>query len=304
MRSTSRATASGTRRGKSRSSTSWGLNTRWSSGRRCRRRSWPARSAGPTRSLPDRATPASCSRRASSMTTRRRWTRRWPSTTPTRLASTTRSGCFATRRSTSSSATSRRSPSTSPRPWAFRPSPLRNFTWDWIYETHPGFADRAPHVLESIRRAYRRATRALELPFGAGFDVFPRVQRVPLVARRPTRARAVTRAHFGLPATGRVALLSFGGYGLPSLDLAAVDCLGDWTIVTTDRTAYRGRDGRGHRRVRGRVHRRRALRRSGRRRGRRDHQARLRHHRRVHFLGHGDAVHVARIVPRVRPARV
>jgi len=113
---------------------------------------------------------------------------------------------------------------------------IGNFTWDWIYETHPGFRDRAPHVLESIRLAYGRATRALELPFGAGFDVFPRVQRVPLVARRPTRGRVVTRAHFGLPSTGRVALLSFGGYGLPSLDLAAVDCLGDWTVVTTDRT--------------------------------------------------------------------
>ena len=46
----------------------------------------------------------------------------------------------------------------------------------------------------------------------------------------------MTRTHFGLPASGRVALLSFGGYGLPSLDVSAVDCLGDWTIVTTDRT--------------------------------------------------------------------
>jgi hypothetical protein len=113
---------------------------------------------------------------------------------------------------------------------------IANFTWDWIYETHPGFADRAPHVLDAIRRAYAKATRGFELPFGAGFGVFPHVERVPLVARRPTRSRAAARAHFGLPASGRVALLSFGGYGLPSLDLAAVDCLDDWTIVTTDRT--------------------------------------------------------------------
>jgi L-arabinokinase len=40
-----------------------------------------------------------------------------------------------------------------------------------------------------------------------------------------------------LPATGRVALLSFGGYGLPNLDLSSVDCLNEWTIVTTDRIA-------------------------------------------------------------------
>ena len=114
---------------------------------------------------------------------------------------------------------------------------IGNFTWHWIYETHPGFTDRASHVLAAIRRSYARATLALQLPFGAGFDVFPRARRVPLVARRPTQGRAATRAYFGLPAHRRVALLSFGGYGMPSLKLAALDCLDDWTIVTTDRTS-------------------------------------------------------------------
>jgi hypothetical protein len=113
---------------------------------------------------------------------------------------------------------------------------VANFTWDWIYETHPGFAARAPGVLDTIRNGYRQATLALELPFGAGFGIFPRVRRVPLVARRPTRSRAETRARFGLPARGRVVLLSFGGYGMPALNLARADCRPDWTIVTTDRT--------------------------------------------------------------------
>jgi hypothetical protein len=114
---------------------------------------------------------------------------------------------------------------------------IGNFTWHWIYETHPGFAERASGVLDTIRQSYGRATLALQLPFGAGFDVFPRVRRVPLVARRPTQTKAATRAHFGLPASGHVALLSFGGYGMPSLDLSATDCLDEWTIVTTDRTS-------------------------------------------------------------------
>jgi hypothetical protein len=114
---------------------------------------------------------------------------------------------------------------------------VANFTWDWIYETHPGFAEQAADVLDLIRSAYRRATLALELPFGAGFDVFPAVRRVPLVARRSTRDRAAARAHFGLPAGGRVGLLSFGGYGMPTLDLGRVDCRPEWTIVTTDRSA-------------------------------------------------------------------
>ena len=58
---------------------------------------------------------------------------------------------------------------------------------------------------------------------------------VPLIARRPTRNRADTRAHFDIASDRPAALLSFGGYGLPSLDFARVDCLDAWTIVTTDR---------------------------------------------------------------------
>ena len=114
---------------------------------------------------------------------------------------------------------------------------IANFTWDWIYETHPGFLPVGQEILETIRTAYRSATLALELPFAGGFDLFAVVRPLPLVARRPTQGRTVTRRHFGLPETGRIALLSFGGYGLPELDLAAIDCRDHWTIATTDQTS-------------------------------------------------------------------
>lgn len=114
---------------------------------------------------------------------------------------------------------------------------IANFTWDWIYETHAGMAEAAPDLVPRMRASYRHATLALELPFSAGFDVFARVQPLPLVARRATRGRADTRAHFGLDPGRPTALLSFGGYGLPTLDLSSIDCLADWTIVTTDRIA-------------------------------------------------------------------
>jgi L-arabinokinase len=111
---------------------------------------------------------------------------------------------------------------------------ISNFTWDWIYETHPGFLPAGEAVVAEIRGCYQRAHLALELPFSGGFDVFPHVERLPLVARRPTRSRRDTRAFFDLPAKGRAALLSFGGYGLASLDLSTIDCAPGWTIVTTD----------------------------------------------------------------------
>ncbi len=116
---------------------------------------------------------------------------------------------------------------------------IANFTWDWVYETHPGFAAAAPWLLPRLRQAYATATRALELPFGAGFGVFGEVQRIPLVCRRAARSRQETRQHFGIALDRPAALLSFGGYGMPSLDLASLDCLDTWTVVTTDRSTSR-----------------------------------------------------------------
>ncbi len=112
---------------------------------------------------------------------------------------------------------------------------ISNFTWDWIYETHPGMVDAAPWLLRLIRQAYAKATLALELPFSGGFEVFPNRRHLPLVARRPTQPRRETRAYFGLPEDRPAVLLSFGGYGLPELDLHTLDCLDTWTVVTTDR---------------------------------------------------------------------
>jgi L-arabinokinase len=118
---------------------------------------------------------------------------------------------------------------------------ISNFTWDWIYETHPGMIDAAPWLPDRLRQSYRTATLALELPYSGGFEVFPRRLPVPLVAPRPTQSREDTRRHFGLPLDRPVALLSFGGYGLPGgIDFARIDCLDAWTIATTDRTRREG----------------------------------------------------------------
>jgi hypothetical protein len=116
---------------------------------------------------------------------------------------------------------------------------LGNFTWDWIYETHPGMTDAAPWLVPLLRESYAKAHGALEMPFSGGFDVFPARQTIPLVARRPAHKRDDTRRHFNIPLDRPAALLSFGGYGIPSLDLARVDCQ-EWSIVATDRILPRG----------------------------------------------------------------
>jgi len=113
---------------------------------------------------------------------------------------------------------------------------ISNFTWDWIYEDYAALRD-APGLLARLRDAYRQATFALQLPMAGGFEVFNDVRAIPFVARHATRLRDETRAHFGVPLDKPAALLSFGGYGLPRLRLADLDCLGEWTIITTDRAS-------------------------------------------------------------------
>ena len=112
---------------------------------------------------------------------------------------------------------------------------LANFTWDWIYEWYGEALRDAPNLLAEIRRSYRHASRALELPLSGGFEVFPRVTRIPFIARRSTRARADARRLVGLDSQRPVALLSFGGYGLQRLAVEQLDCLDEWTVLLTDR---------------------------------------------------------------------
>lgn len=113
---------------------------------------------------------------------------------------------------------------------------IANFTWDWIYEWQPMLKD-ASWLLERIRASYQRATMALRLPFSPPLTPFPRVEPIPLIARVSRTPRHVTRERLGIAPDRRVALLSFGGYGLQRLSVAGLDCLDDWTVVMTDRIA-------------------------------------------------------------------
>lgn len=97
---------------------------------------------------------------------------------------------------------------------------LGNFSWDWIYGH---LAPREPALGEAAavaRDAYGRAALLLRLPFAGDLGAFPRVEDVPLVARRPQLPKGEARRRLDL-GTEPVVLLSFGGPGLPGIDLGA-----------------------------------------------------------------------------------
>ena len=109
---------------------------------------------------------------------------------------------------------------------------LSNFSWDWIYRymsaRHPGLAEAA----DWAAAAYRRCGLLLQLPFAGDLSAFPRREEIPLVARQPTMSRNEARRRLGLP-KGPLALISFGGLGLPRFDPSVLRHVTGWNFVVT-----------------------------------------------------------------------
>jgi hypothetical protein len=117
---------------------------------------------------------------------------------------------------------------------------LGNFTWDWIYDGYREWLAPGSDLIQKLGAAYALADTALRLPMHGGFTTMREVVDLPFIARRSTREPADTRAQLGLPGDQRLALLSFGGYGLQRIELAAAGGLTGYTIVVTaDVTANR-----------------------------------------------------------------
>jgi UDP:flavonoid glycosyltransferase YjiC (YdhE family) len=109
---------------------------------------------------------------------------------------------------------------------------MSNFTWDWIYAAYPGTSD----LSRAIGDVYAGADLALRLPLWGGFATFPRIVDLPFIARRSRRHRDEVRRAFDLPLDRPLALVSFGGYGVEGLDLAALASNAPWALLMTSTT--------------------------------------------------------------------
>jgi len=102
-----------------------------------------------------------------------------------------------------------------------------NFTWDWIYEHYAG----GRPVARQIGEVYAKTTLALRMPMWGGFERMPSVRDIPFVARRSRREAREVRAALGLPSDQRIALTSFGGYGLEGMNIDALTSLRDYHVL-------------------------------------------------------------------------
>ena len=113
---------------------------------------------------------------------------------------------------------------------------LGNFTWDWIYADYPRVR-LAPSLLPAIRGAYAKASMALRLPMSAGFETFSNVKDIPFIARHAGRTREEVCKILKIPSDKPIALISFGGYGLPGLDTDVLAKFKKYTVVGTANVA-------------------------------------------------------------------
>ena len=80
--------------------------------------------------------------------------------------------------------------------------------------------------------SYRRCGLLLQLPFAGDLSAFPRREEIPLVARSPRVTREDARRLLDLP-DGPLALVSFGGLGLPRFDPGVLGQVEGWKFLLT-----------------------------------------------------------------------
>jgi L-arabinokinase len=120
---------------------------------------------------------------------------------------------------------------------------LANFSWDWVYGHMAPRHRTLVHAADWARAAYRRAALLLRLPFSGDLSAFSQIVDIPLIARRPRVPKAEARKRLGLGG-GTVALVTFGGLGLPSLDARVLAQTPDVEFVGVDTFAAGGRNAR------------------------------------------------------------
>ncbi|MCL5406007.1 MAG: hypothetical protein M1398_04690 [Deltaproteobacteria bacterium] len=91
---------------------------------------------------------------------------------------------------------------------------ISNFTWDWIYNTYAAEDPRWDPVISSIRRGYEKCSLFLRLPMHGDCSACPRIEEVPLVARKAEKSGSEVRSILGLDSTDKLILVAFVGLEL------------------------------------------------------------------------------------------
>jgi hypothetical protein len=86
---------------------------------------------------------------------------------------------------------------------------ISNFTWDWIYGAYTEFDSEWNRIISWIREKYEHCSLFLQLPMHGDCSACPRIENVPLVARKANRSGQEVRSILGLDGNRKIFLVSF-----------------------------------------------------------------------------------------------
>ncbi len=110
---------------------------------------------------------------------------------------------------------------------------IGNFSWDWIFQPLVRIDPEFQTVIDEIADYYRQCDLLLRTPLCGDLSVFPRIEDIPLIARRAKTSREKTRKQYGFSDEQTVVLLTFGGNQYP-LPRKGFEEQGDITFITFD----------------------------------------------------------------------
>jgi len=119
-----------------------------------------------------------------------------------------------------------------------------NFTWDWIYEAYARTDPRWDPLVAWSREGYRRGDLLLRLPMHGDCSVFPRIEDVPLVARKAARPRGEIRELLGGGGERKIYLISFAALDLDEEALKRLERLDDAVFIFKRPLDFRLSNGR------------------------------------------------------------
>jgi hypothetical protein len=112
-----------------------------------------------------------------------------------------------------------------------------NFTWVDIFEQGARGVAAREALVDAYQQDYRTATLALRTPMSFPMSYFPRLQDIPLIARRGKSCRAKLQQELGLPRNNRIVLLYFGNWGNGEMRLERLQAMRGISFVAFSRLA-------------------------------------------------------------------
>ena len=110
---------------------------------------------------------------------------------------------------------------------------IANFSWDWIYEEYLDEFPVYSFVVEDIRKSESKCGLCLTTPFSEGLEAFPARKEIGLICRKSQYNKSEARKKAGLPEDKRLALFSFGGFGLEAGSDLKSELPEDMVLVVT-----------------------------------------------------------------------